>query len=298
MGRRRYTTIPVLNNNNNVIVTATQEKVEILNEFFAEVCTWHGPTVDPKIADSLSSSSAFLHEFKVELPGVEKLLRRLDLSHTCAPSITNRMLKNMIPSIVQPLTKLVYESFQTSTFPLRRKNGIVNPLYKNGDKLERSNYRPITLLQAFSKVPERLVHKQLYTHFIKNKLLSVSQSGFAAKDGPINLLLEVVHKNNSDIKKDKFIRAASLDFQKAFDNVNHECLILKLYKKGIRGKALKWIEDYLANRSIQTVLDGHISRKRPVTKGVLQGSVLLLFLVIGFEQLGYLNLKTDDIWCT
>ncbi|CAF1198204.1 unnamed protein product [Didymodactylos carnosus] len=89
MGRRRYTTIPALNNNNNVTVTETQEKVEILNEFFAEVCTWHGPTVDPKIADSLSSSSAFLHEFKVELPDVEKLLRRLDLSRACAPPITN-----------------------------------------------------------------------------------------------------------------------------------------------------------------------------------------------------------------
>ncbi|CAF3913998.1 unnamed protein product, partial [Didymodactylos carnosus] len=44
MGRRRYTTIPALNNNNNVTVTETQEKVEILNEFFAEVCTWHEPT--------------------------------------------------------------------------------------------------------------------------------------------------------------------------------------------------------------------------------------------------------------
>ncbi|CAF4415720.1 unnamed protein product, partial [Didymodactylos carnosus] len=49
----------------------------------------------------------------------------------------------------------------------------------------------------------------------------------------------------------------------------------------IRGKALKWIEDYLVNRSIQTVRDGHISRKRPVIKGGPQGSVLgpLLFLV-------------------
>ncbi|CAF1386888.1 unnamed protein product [Didymodactylos carnosus] len=184
-------------------------------------------------------------------------------------------------SIVEPLTKLIFESFESSIFPAHWKNGIVNPLHKSGDKLDPSNYRPITLLQAFSKIPEHLVHRQLYSYLVKNKLLSVFQSGFIAKDSTTNLLLEVVYKINSGLKENKFVRAALLDFQKAFDNVNHEYLLFKLYQKGIRGKALKWIKDYLSNRSIQTVLDGHNSNKRYVTKGVPQGSVIgpLLFLV-------------------
>ncbi|CAF1275692.1 unnamed protein product [Didymodactylos carnosus] len=191
------------------------------------------------------------------------------------------MLKQMVPSLVTPLTKLVNESFEISVCSDRWKNGVINPLYKSGDSLDPSNYRPITLLPALSKIPERLVHRQLYNHLVKNKLLWPFQSGFVAKDSTTNLLLDVVNKIKLGITANKFVRAALLDFKKAFDNVNHECLLLKLYKKGVRGKALKWIEDYLKDRTIQTMLDGKMSQKRLVTKGVPQGSILgpLLFLV-------------------
>ncbi|CAF4409801.1 unnamed protein product, partial [Didymodactylos carnosus] len=281
LGRGRTTAIPALHNSQKQVIVDVQEKAEILNSYFAEVTAWAGPKIDPKVADALPESTVILDKFKVQQPDVEKILRKLDPSRACSPGITNRMLKQMVPSLVTPLTKLVYESFESSVFPDRWKNGVINPLYKSGDFLDPSNYRPITLLPALSKIPERLVHRQLYNHLVKNKLLSPFQSGFVAKDSTTNLLLDVVNKIKLGITANKFVRAALLDFKKAFDNVNHECLLLKLYKKGVRGKALKWIEDYLKDRTIQTMLDGKMSQKRLVTKGVPQGSILgpLLFLV-------------------
>ena len=57
--------------------------------------------------------------------------------------------------------------------------------------------------------------------------------------------------------------------------------MLKLYHCGIRGKNLKWIENFLKNQTQRVVVEGSISSVAQVTFEVSQGSVLgpLLFLV-------------------
>ncbi|CAF1101160.1 unnamed protein product [Didymodactylos carnosus] len=117
LGRTRTTVIPALLNSMNKIVVDTREKIETLNEYFAEVCTWRGPIIDSKIADCLPESKVSINKFTVVQPEVEKILRSLDHNRACAPEITNRMIKNMAPSIVKSVCKLIYESFETSVFP-------------------------------------------------------------------------------------------------------------------------------------------------------------------------------------
>ena len=57
--------------------------------------------------------------------------------------------------------------------------------------------------------------------------------------------------------------------------------IKKAYFDGIRGRAFKWIEYFIDNRSQQLVIDGHFSIDVKIASGVPQGGVLgpLLFLV-------------------
>ena len=72
-----------------------------------------------------------------------------------------------------------------------------------------------------------------------------------------------------------------LDFAKAFDTVNHEILLKKLYHYGIRGLPLNWFTSYLSNRKQIVKLNNITSDQQIIKCGVPQGSVLgpLLFLL-------------------
>ena len=61
----------------------------------------------------------------------------------------------------------------------------------------------------------------------------------------LTFLSDHISKNLDD---SKYTCGVLLDLSKAFDTVNHEILLQKLKRYGIRGTALNWIENYLSER--------------------------------------------------
>ena len=83
------------------------------------------------------------------------------------------------------------------------------------------------------------------------------------------------------LERGHFMVGIFLDFSKAFDTVNHEILLSKLSKYGIRGTANLWVRSYLQDRQQYCYLNDHKSKTLNIKCGVPQGSILgpLLFLV-------------------
>ena len=81
-----------------------------------------------------------------------------------------------------------------------------------------------------------------------------------------------------------------LDFQKAFNKVPHQRLLLKLKAHGIGNDIINWIVEWLTHRRQRVIVGGEISNWNSVLSGVPQGSVLgpILFLI-------YINDLEDDI---
>lgn len=85
--------------------------------------------------------------------------------------------------------------------------------------------------------------------------------------------------NNLD--KSKPIAITFLDLAKAFDTVNHNMLLEKLYCYGIRGNAYKIMANYLNNRQQRVKIKDKTSENMYVNTGVPQGTVLgsLVFIL-------------------
>lgn len=143
------------------------------------------------------------------------------------------------------------------------------------------NYRPISLLSTLSKILEKVIFNRITNFLSKFNILSPCQFGFqkgkSTKSAIVNFLMSLHESLNN---KNKCI-GIFLDLSKAFDLVNHELLLDKLYMYGLRGKINDWISSYLSQRSQVVEVHGCKSNKLNIECGVPQGSVLgpLLFII-------------------
>ena len=69
-------------------------------------------------------------------------------------------------------------AFVTGIFPDLCKLAKVIPIFKKGDPLDCTNYRPISLLPIFGKILEKLVYSRMYEFLEINKLIYDRQFGF------------------------------------------------------------------------------------------------------------------------
>ena len=61
-------------------------------------------------------------------------------------------------------------------------------------------------------------------------------------------LLTIFYHIYNNLDSDETAVGIYLNLQKAFDIVNHDILLYKLYNYGVRGVAYKWFVSYLSNR--------------------------------------------------
>jgi hypothetical protein len=195
-------------------------------------------------------------------------------SATGSDGVGNWLLKELGYVIAEPLAAIFNLSIEAGHFPQSWKTATVIPIHKGGPSNTPNNFRPISLLGAFSKLLERVVNKRL-THYLEhNNFICDRQFGFRqgkSTEDAVTLLVDIAV---SHLDGGRQCVGVFLDLAKAFDTVSIPILLKKLESYGIRGIALDWFASYLSGRSQRVRIGDKVSDLKPVSFGVPQGSIL------------------------
>ena len=152
------------------------------------------------------------------------------------------------------------------------KEGILTPIFKKGDPSNPGNYRGITVTPVLLKILEHILNAR-HSQILMNTQ-SRLQKGFTPGCSSLNaafILSECILESAMN-KQDLFL--TTLDTQKAFDVVDQNSLLRKLYLDGIRGNDWLLLKELYSDCSSRIKWAGELSDPINIKQGVRQGGVL------------------------
>ena len=270
--------IPPLRDEKDNLTFTDNEKADLLNTYFQQVFTKD----DNLATENISKSYNEMENFEITASDIIQAVKdSKDKTSRSPEDIPIYYIKRNLSSLILPLLFLFNYSLKYNIIPTQWKKAIITPIHKKGDRSKPSNYRPISLTSSFCRIFEIIIRKKIMDHLSQNNLLSIFQYGFVPCKSVTSQLLNSLHVWLKSFSTNKQTTIIYTDISKAFDSVSHSKLVSVLNHYGLNKTIVKWIENFLKNRTQQVVIGKNYSSPRIIYSGVPQGSVIgpLLFNV-------------------
>jgi Reverse transcriptase (RNA-dependent DNA polymerase) len=286
--------------------TDTNEKIvsEFANTFVNEVDKLvHACDITTLTCPNYQSVNFSMRMPTITTYDIKKIIHSLDArKQPGVEGIRVCDLKNINDEISPTIAQLINISIKNGKVPEKCKISVVKPIYKKGNHVLYTNYRPISLLPSIEKIMERCVATHLNKYLEKYNVINKFQYGFQKGKSTSDLLLSFSDFVNTKLDNNMHVLAVFIDYSKAFDTLNHLKLIRALESAGIRGPMLNWFIDYLKNRYFLVRVGNTSSGLKNSKTGVPQGSILgpILYIIYVNSIFGHIlkckiYIYADDI---
>ena len=205
---------------------------EDLNGYFSSVFTKEDisslPVANAKFQEAKSD---YLGPLVVTPEMVAKKIKAMkDNKSLGVDGIPPKLLMETVEQISIPLARVFNLSLKEGVVPFEWKEANILPLFKKGSRNKSENYRPVNLTSVICKLLERLIKDHMVDFLVKHKLFNSSQHGFLKARSCLTNMLCFLEEITKWIDVGSPVDIIYLDFQKAFDKVPHQRLLLKWYR--------------------------------------------------------------------
>ena len=188
-------------------------------------------------------------------------------------NVASEILK--IPHLHSTLHKLYVACFENNVIPSIWYKAIIHPLLKKGQNpMHPLGHRGISLMSCVAKIFSSILNNRLVSYMESNGIFVDEQNGFRRLRSCLDHLyvLTTIIRNRKEQGLSTY--CCFVDFEKAFDSVNYNCLWHKLLAYGVHGSMLEIMRTLYANLQNCVKVNGRITDWFAQSSGVRQGDTL------------------------
>ena len=176
------------------------------------------------------------------------------------------------------LTSVINASYESSCLPSSLRKGLISLIFKKGDRLDRKNWRPITLLNDDYKLCARTLAGRLLRviHYVVEKDQTCGVPGRYIGEN-VSLLRDLVDYTS---ETDTPAAILSLDQEKAFDRVGWNFMFNTLSRMGFCPSFIRWVRLLYTDVRSCVLVNGHSTPVFYPSRGVRQGCPLSPLLYV------------------
>ena len=277
-GKKSSTPKPIKDKHGNTL-TKQEDQLKRWGEYFEELLNRPPPRGSIPIPEA-----ELMLDVNTEKPSKEeiaKVIQKLKNGKAPGPDgIPAEILKADLNTSTQMLYEIFEKIWEEETIPEDWKEGYLVKVPKKGDLANCNNYRGITMLSVPGKILSRIILQRLIAAL--EEILRDQQMGFRKNRSCTDHIATLRIIAEQSIEWNSSLYITFIDFEKAFDSVDHNTLWKILRHYGIPEKFIAIIQQSYYNSQIRVIHNHEITPPFSVQTGVRQGCILspMLFLLV------------------
>ena len=205
---------------NNILINSPTDIANSFNTYFSTIGVKLAnlippacPTFESYLPPAPTNSAVFLPTTALEIYN-----NIIDLNSSSSygdDEISVTVIKSVADLIAEPLSIIINHSLYSATFPNSLKLAKIIPIFKSGKKSDPANYRPIALLNNFSKIYEKVIHTRMLKFITSQNILYDNQFGFRANYSTEQALVKLLDTIRSAWDNKKYVCSVLIDLKKS-----------------------------------------------------------------------------------